>query len=340
MEYFAEEDYARLQSIYINKVKHLSSWIWKSNIQDDELSQWLANFKGIIDNDPEHERVNALFLLKQFMFIGIREFRELLKTLYKNQFYKQQIHTLRRSGINDIHEIEKLYTDWLSRTRFIGIGNPSESSSLLLYFFRQVNGLSKELFWHTSDIFTFDENAKVNGLKTNDLKQPILNYIFLDDLIASGQQAIDFFTGVDFSIDIIHNIQHFSSNSATINYYTLFNTTLARERFERELPSVQMKTIFPLDDSYKAYDPISRYFPPLSNEIAPKTAHTAERKYSENICSQYFHTLNLHTDYHCGYRNSQLLLSFFYNTPDNTIPLFWAESVDWKNIVKRYTKIY
>jgi hypothetical protein len=41
-----------------------------------------------------------------------------------------------------------------------------------------------------------------------------------------------------------------------------------------------------------------------------------------------------------GYKDGQLLLSLFHNTPDNTLPVFWAESANWQPIFKRFHKIY
>ena len=43
-----------------------------------------------------------------------------------------------------------------------------------------------------------------------------------------------------------------------------------------------------------------------------------------------------------GYDNCQLLLSFFHNTPNNSLPIFWFEDeqVEWKPMFRRYPKIY
>ena len=44
--------------------------------------------------------------------------------------------------------------------------------------------------------------------------------------------------------------------------------------------------------------------------------------------------------YSLGYNDGQLAFGFFYNTPDNSLPIFWAENNDWYPIIKRYDKIY
>ncbi|MGB2867390.1 MAG: hypothetical protein WBD36_02975, partial [Bacteroidota bacterium] len=41
-----------------------------------------------------------------------------------------------------------------------------------------------------------------------------------------------------------------------------------------------------------------------------------------------------------GYQDSQLLIGFFYNTPDNSLPIFWSSKNNWKPVFKRYDKNY
>ena len=75
----------------------------------------------------------------------------------------------------------------LARTRFIGIGNPSESGSHLLYYFRQENRLGKEYFINSHDVF-----KRVGWWRfyLTRIRDPsIERYIFIDDLCGSGSQA-------------------------------------------------------------------------------------------------------------------------------------------------------
>lgn len=41
-----------------------------------------------------------------------------------------------------------------------------------------------------------------------------------------------------------------------------------------------------------------------------------------------------------GYRDGQYTFGFFYNTPDNTLPIFWARVNGWNPILRRYHKNY
>ena len=56
------------------------------------------------------------------------------------------------------------------------------------------------------------------------------------------------------------------------------------------------------------------------------------------MCEKYGSTLwNMHP---LGYKDGQLLLSLFHNTPDNTLPIFGVENTTWTPIFKRFHKIY
>jgi hypothetical protein len=41
-----------------------------------------------------------------------------------------------------------------------------------------------------------------------------------------------------------------------------------------------------------------------------------------------------------GYGDGQYAFGFYYNTPDNTLPIFWSETAGWFPVMKRYEKIY
>jgi hypothetical protein len=41
-----------------------------------------------------------------------------------------------------------------------------------------------------------------------------------------------------------------------------------------------------------------------------------------------------------GYKDGQYAFGFYYNTPDNTLPIFWGQKNGWVPILKRYHKNY
>ena len=41
-----------------------------------------------------------------------------------------------------------------------------------------------------------------------------------------------------------------------------------------------------------------------------------------------------------GFADGQHLFGFYYNTPDNTLPIFWCKSPNWSPAFVRYGKVY
>ena len=44
--------------------------------------------------------------------------------------------------------------------------------------------------------------------------------------------------------------------------------------------------------------------------------------------------------YPLGFANGQHMFGFYYNTPDNILPIFWCKSSNWSPAFVRYGKIY
>jgi hypothetical protein len=80
----------------------------------------------------------------------------------------------------------------------------------------------------------------------------------------------------------------------------------------------------------------SRYFKTTDYpDIDPGIACRVAKEYGELI--------GFHADDACGYKDSQMLMGFHHNTPDNTLPIMWADNTavggsNWAPIFKRYPK--
>lgn len=330
MKYFNEENNQILIRENLSKVNKLSRWLWGNMITSKDIDLWLNNYVGEYLDESE-EKVHSSYLLSQFMFFNLLEVRKMLIYVYKELFYKVMIREIRKGGEDKISIIEEKFNNELAQTRFLGIGNASESSCLMLYFFRQENELSKELFWDISDVFERESDGKIIGLKKAENGLEIKNYIFLDDISSSGHQAQEFFE--DNHYEKIYNY----NNSAKIHYFTLMNTEESRTLFKEELPTIIFKTVFELNQTYKVFDDKSRYFPKHRTD---DRLHLNMILKSKILCERYYHKYGLNDGYRCGYDDSQLLMGFFYNTPDNSLPFLWAKSDNWYPVIKRYHKKY
>jgi hypothetical protein len=308
------------------KIMKLSQNIWENRVDGISLGKWLENFERN-DDSSICEQSHALFLLSNFMYFGTREIRELLKALYRDMFYKPLIQKIRKHNANtkDTNKISSQIEAEIKATRFLGIGNPSESGTHLLYFFRQENALGKDDFLHSHEIMSYNRDPKSKVIDIS-LKNPeIKRYIFIDDVCGSGTQA------TDYSENFLVEMKALNPD-LEVCYFSLFSTAIGMEHIRKETLFDRVDCVFELDDTFKCFSDDARQFRNEKELLIDKNfALDFCRKYGLGIGYQNF-------EHALGYKNGQLLLGFAHNTPDNTLPIFWADNENWSPIFKRYPK--
>lgn len=315
----------------LRKIKILNETTWESRAGRRQIDDWLENFK-------EEERIQALFLLSQFMYFGNIQMRNLLKSLYRDLFKYKIIEVIRRNNgdTRDENFIKQEFEKTLTKTKFLGLGNPSESGPYLLYFYRQENALSKKLFINTYEIV-----EKV-GDKFK-LRYPnVDHYVFIDDFCGSGSQAKKYSENM---LDIIKKLKP----DIRVSYLMLFGTKSGKDVVRNETLFDDVDSVYEFDESFKCFEKGSRIFKdaklPIDQELARKTSYLYGKKLMEQICRREVashlvsdcSTSNAH-----GFSDGQLLVGFHHNTPDNSLPIFWYDEADfpWTPIFKRYNKKY
>lgn len=168
------------------KLKNLSESVWENRARWTEIQDWLNNFQDDLGEDPS-ERMHALYLLSNFMYFGSREMRELLKSLFRDLYQYPILAEIRHrfADTTDTPTIKDAFQEELRRTRFLGVGNPSESGTHLLYYFRQENNLPKTLFINEYEVFDRYGGSGPVSLRS----RAITRYVFIDDVCGSGKQA-------------------------------------------------------------------------------------------------------------------------------------------------------
>ena len=316
----------------LNKVLTYYSSIWQDRRQDGIHQEWLENFKNSNDDIQESERLNALYLLSKFMYFGNLEVRVLLKSIFRDLFKYKIVSAVRKANrdTTDIRFLNDAFEREMQQTRFLGVGNPSESGVHLLYYFRQENNLSKELFINTHEIFKIVELVENQGesnerkvLNTELFNPSVRRYIFIDDFCGSGNQA------KEYSKNLVNYIKKIDP-TIEVNYLMLFGTESGLKTIKLETDFDNIESVFLIDDSFKCFSDDSRYFNAGYAEIT--------KDLSKALCEKYGKILL--PNFPLGYKDGQLLISLFHNTPDNTLPIFWADAQNWKPIFKRYNKIY
>lgn len=310
------------------QVKRLLESVWERRADLKDVDDWLAQFAY----DPvatKSERLQAFFLLSQFMYFGSFEVRALLKSLYRDHFRYPMVARIRRANgdTTDRDLIQSSYDAELAQTRFVGLGNPSESSSHLLYYFRQENDLSRSLFMGPDQIFHF---AAVDDTFVQVIRDDsILNYVLIDDLCGSGKQV------EEYSRNIAKPLRRLAATAGlrvSISYFALFGTMdgIAHVRGLGEFDNVDC--VVELDRSFKCFTEGSRYY---ANEQPPISRIAADA-----MCRA--HGERLSPAHPLGFEDGQLLLAFSHNTPDNTLPIFSFDDPKgpaWTPLFKRYAKV-
>lgn len=309
------------------ELQNLSTHAWDSEVRWAEIEAWAANFSGSIF-DAAEEQSYAKYALTRFNYFGKRLIREMLRSLYRDQLESPLRQRIRRR-LRDAHNklaIDKLYQQELSSTRFVAVGNPAESGAHLLYYFRQVNRLAKNLFVDCAAAFSpVGTTAVKSGLAPRDASAK--RYIFFDDFVGSGDQSVRYL------LPYLSGIRRIAPD-LDLRFMSLFASSQGLDRLnERSMFDGSATCLFELDESFQTFSPTSRFF---KNNCPPW--FDADRL--KTICHRY--GTALFPGHPLGYENGQFLLGFSHNTPDNTIPVFWYEGtrVPWSPVFVRFDKNY
>lgn len=273
---------------------------WGNKISDAQIEKWLHNFDGKYFAKVENERRLALWLLAHFAYYTQDDVRVLCKNLY-NQYLHEKL-----SGYK-IKDLANALKGIIENTLFVGLGNDSESGNNILYHFRQENQLAKTSF-------------EINSKKTYE------NLVYIDDVTISGSQALEYINS--------RNIKAHNTYAAMLIATKDAIDTLAGSS---ENPN-NIKTISSmiLDERDQAFSASAYAFSEKKiKEIKP---------IAKEFCKAYGQVAvtgwNYMESHPLGYKNGQYMIGFDYNTPDNTLPIFWGTGNGWFPLFKRYPKIY
>lgn len=296
------------------KILHETSWRDKWQSQGDQYHLWLDNFR-------EKERIYAMFLLSKFMYFDNETIRELMQRVYEDLYRRPIIYDIRKDKklTRDRQIIEADFQKKLERTRFLSIGNPSESSAHLLYFFRQENSLERDLFINAHQLYTHTIEGDLIIAKT--VVEGIDRIVVLDDFCGSGSQA------KSFDEEFVVNLKK-DKPEIMIDYFSLFAIEKGLNKI-RDLHYDRADAVFVLDNTYKCFAADSRFFSSNEKDIKDNC---------HKICNRYGRKLE--PNFPLGYKNGQMLIGFHHNTPNNSLPIFWSERKSWNPIFKRFVKIY
>ena len=306
------------------KIKDLNELIWENRATRPSVNRWLDNFSGDCVS-KQAERVHALYLLSKFLYLGQVEVREMLRAMFQD-LIRHPLSVKARAALTDKNDFDNVFQgflDELSSTRFLGLGRPAESGAHILYDFRLVNELQLDYFSSPHELFT----SGLNDPDTEWTYPQVKRLIFIDDFCGTGDQAADI--GLKY-VPLMRDIAEKSNIQLEVWYLTLLATKAGLDKLRSRQVFDRVESVSELDSTYRVFSPDSQVYANPPDDLKQCDAETIIRHYGESIFA----------GHPFGYGNSQLLLGFHHNVPDNTLPVIWLEQpeIPWHAIFPRYTK--
>ena len=139
-------------------------------------------------------------------------------------------------------------------------------------------------------------------------------YVFVDDFLGTGRQFHNF--AADFSLSSLFS-------EAYCIYAPLVAHASGLESLNSGYPSLRVTPVELLDTSHNLFSTESYYFRDTAN-----TAATARSFYAQLVAQ---HGLPATA----GFGDLGLVYAFEHATPDNSLPILWAESSSWHPLCDR-----
>lgn len=325
-------DYTEVAQSLHARIIILNDKVWERRLCDASIRGWLENFDGRSGSGVLEERLSALYLLSQFMYFGAREVRVLLRAMYQELYLAPLFRDVRsQNGMTrDCAVISRAIDSELKATRFLGLGNPSESGVHLLYYFRQENEIPADYFVSASDIVRIVDYE--SGNPRFELKEPaVRRYVVIDDICGSGDSVREK------SEELLRQVISIRKD-IKFSYISMFALREGLNRvMDRTWFGDNCGAVFTLDSTYDSLSNDSRFLrlpPPGVNPAVLRQVAI-------------FYGKLLWPEHPIGYKDGQQMLAFPHNTPDNTLPIFWTDSrlsghsgTEWRGLFRRHMKYY
>jgi hypothetical protein len=274
---------------------------WKTfkgqEITSEKVRCWLDQF-----DDLHHQKL-MFHILKNTTFyneIVIRQKLEILFTEVLKELRKSDTARIIQEGKLKREDIIVSYLD----------SNPAKSGAEYAKLFVEVNNIYKENSTDPSRIRTKVES--INNLRA---------IVFIDDMVGTGRSVIE---NIEQNILVYNDLFLEMNITIIIGLVTGFLESVDKiEKFliKNELNAF-VKIIDPLSESDKCFSENSRIFP-----------QSIQRKQARDIC--YHQGLKLEPNNPLGFGDCQATIVFPHSCPNNSLPILWKETKDWKPLFKR-----
>ena len=283
------EEIASLSSNDLEEqIRAISHSAWNGQLEMLTLNSWLGNFTGEFFENKTAEQNLALWLALHFVFYTDQDIRSLSRNLWW-KFVHQKMEEYSSSGFMKDKTLDEKYQYIIENTRICPLGNCGGSGTNVCYFFRQSNGLKKEMFGLNGDKFEY--------------------LILVDDATVSGHQAMEC-------------LEDYKLISCESKYVLNYISTVKAKEYIGD--SACLISSIELDDKSKCFDENSYVF----------SRHKSWISVAKRMCKYYGEKLDPRNP--LGYRRGQYAFGFYYNIPNNSLPIFWGTLGGWVPLFNRY----
>lgn len=286
---------------YSTRVKQNARLLIEQNIWDsisyDSLDSWLNNFKT-----PEEQLLSAL-LLDNLIYRSAGQTKALLSYALDSALTNAAYHNpwevlhgdnyleiLSRRGSKNPIRLIPVIRD---------LDPPSKSGPSVARLYKRELNISDDYMswpWLISDMYG-------NGIR---------KFVFIDDVIASGEQFLEFLR------------KHIDSTLVEAEYYYI--PLLAHEKgianVNAEFPQVKIHPVETVDDSDSFFN-------------LKKNREIQDLKQLYLDVEKKFINRRLRGSVSLGYKELSLSFSYYHSTPNATLPLYWYEDDTFQPLVRR-----
>ncbi|OQA00755.1 MAG: Archaeal ATPase [Planctomycetes bacterium ADurb.Bin401] len=285
----------------------------KKRIQSGEIKDLAGkwNYRGVnigadhirawLDQFGNHENQRLIFkILQKISFYSENNIRDKMKVAHG---------IVVRHFIERVEEKEK--------------GKRKKSNILISY----LDGIGKSGAYYAKIFADENEIYYQNIVERKEIKNvlsekpDIQALVFIDDFVGTGNSACEYFKKLD---------QECGDTLKNTNLIIFFIVVSGFQESQMEIKGfldklslpIKVHILDPLDESAKVFSDKSLIF-----------TDQVDRHKALNICQQY--GARLVKDAPLGYGDVQTTIVFADNCPNNSLPILWAESKEWKPLFKR-----
>jgi len=307
----------------------------------DRLIEWLYQFS-------KEDQPYLFYFSSKIIYFTYEQLLVLMENLYERKIKRLLLNkVIEKKNFEPYSYLkaQKFFDSELKKTFFVGLTDSSRINEFchrIEEIKRHINtGLSLEtLLFSTKKRLTTSEDKikeickkfEKKILSVDELIKDKERLVILEDFCGSGSDVINYlsfieesylhFTEIIISPYIItfkakRKIEKWINTSKRSRQYYLTYGTLIPE---------EMKC-FDQDNSYLKTDWFHK-----TDDICEKIKEISEKTY-EKIFQQAF-------PHKYGFGNLKIAFVYYFNCPDNSLPIIWFNKLDWKPLFKRSSRIY